>query len=89
MPEAECWWLRNDAKKTRDSNSTLMVEAMASCTAITYVNEKLVGDPLDVQMFEATGWILDENEQDNVSFSDQLVIAKVYPKAAQEEDAKE
>ena len=40
-----------------------MVEAMASCTAITYVNESLVGDPLDVQMFESTGWILDESEQ--------------------------
>ena len=38
----------------------LMLEAMASCTAITYVNGKLVGDPLDVKMFESTGWVLDE-----------------------------
>lgn len=31
--------------------STLFLEALASCTAITYVNDKLVGDPLDVKMF--------------------------------------
>jgi hypothetical protein len=33
---------------------------MASCTAITYVHGSLIGDPLDVKMFEATGWVLDE-----------------------------
>ena len=47
----------------RSKNATLLVEAMASCTAVTYVNGKLVGDPLDVQMFEATGWVLDESDQ--------------------------
>ena len=35
---------------------------MASCTEITYVNDELVGDPLDVKMFKATGWILDEGQ---------------------------
>jgi hypothetical protein len=33
---------------------------MASCTEITYVNDILVGDPLDVKMFEATDWVLEE-----------------------------
>lgn len=33
---------------------------MASCTAITYVNGSLIGDPLDVKMFEASGWTLKE-----------------------------
>jgi len=33
---------------------------MACCTAITYVDGVLLGDPLDVKMFEATGWIMDE-----------------------------
>ena len=49
----------NDAEKLATSH-TLMLEAMASCTAITYVNGKLVGDPLDVKMFQSTGWVLDE-----------------------------
>lgn len=33
---------------------------MASTHAITYVDERLIGDPLDVRMFEATKWQLDE-----------------------------
>ena len=40
--------------------SVLFVEAMACCTAITYINDKLVGDPLDVKMFEATEWVMEE-----------------------------
>lgn len=55
---------------------------MASCTAITYVNGNLVGDPLDVQMFESTGWVLDESNQVrriDAEGLDQLVIGYVYP----------
>jgi len=61
-----------------------MMEAMASCTAITYVNDNLVGDPLDVQMFKATGWSLDETNQMKIGDDgeDQLIIAYVYPPAA-------
>lgn len=33
---------------------------MASCHAITYVHDELVGDPLEIKMFESTGWQLDE-----------------------------
>ena len=42
------WWSSDHASRIRSLNSTLLVEAMASCAAITYVNENLVGDPLDV-----------------------------------------
>ena len=42
---------------------------MASCTAVTYVEGELVGDPLDVKMFEKTGWMLDETDQSVVSAS--------------------
>ena len=75
------WWTGKNADSLRNLNSTLLVEAMVSCTAITYVKGSLVGDPLDVQMFEATGWILDETEQREVSADghDNLVIACVYP----------
>jgi len=54
---------------------------MASCTAITYVNGILVGDPLDVKMFEATGWTLDESQQSRTDADgqNQLIIAQVYP----------
>lgn len=51
---------------------------MASCTAVTYVNGELVGDPLDVSMFKSTGWILDEAVAASLGV-DQVVIAYVYP----------
>jgi hypothetical protein len=35
---------------------------MASCTGITFVGERLIGDPLDIEMFHATGWLLEEPE---------------------------
>jgi len=57
------WWLSDNAAGNRNLNTTLFLEGMASCTAITYVNGRLVGDPLDVKMFEATGWTLDETDQ--------------------------
>ncbi len=36
------------------------MEGLACCAAVTYVNGALIGDPLDVKMFQATQWILDE-----------------------------
>lgn len=75
------WWLGQNTDHNRNLNTTLFLEAMASCTAVTYVEGELVGDPLDVKMFEKTGWMLDETDQSVVSASgeDQLVIAYVYP----------
>jgi hypothetical protein len=36
--------LKNDPR-------TEMLESLASCHSITYVNGELIGDPLDVKMF--------------------------------------
>lgn len=58
--EDEEWWTKESYLLHRELKPTLFLEAMASCTEITYVNESLVGDPLDVKMFQATGWLLDE-----------------------------
>lgn len=55
------WWSDNDADGVREMPEILFEEALASCTAITYVNGELIGDPLDVRMFEATQWVLDES----------------------------
>lgn len=53
LPKHQWWNLPDfeEAKKLRELPSTLFLEAMASCTEITYVNDALVGDPLDVKMF--------------------------------------
>jgi len=62
-PQSPAWWVAPDAEEVRNKHSTLMAEAMASCTAVTYVEGQLVGDPLDVQMFEANDWVFNENDQ--------------------------
>jgi hypothetical protein len=56
---------------------------MASTHAITYVNGSLVGDPLDVKMFQATKWVLEElHEKKEHSESDANVICYVHPEGA-------
>ena len=35
---------------------SLLTQVMASCHAITYVGEDLIGDPLEIEMFNTTGW---------------------------------
>lgn len=36
---------------------------MNACTAIAKLNNKLIGDPLDVVMFNFTNWKLEEPQQ--------------------------
>ncbi|KAJ9592422.1 hypothetical protein L9F63_015838, partial [Diploptera punctata] len=36
--------------------------AMASCHSLTIIDGNLTGDPLDIKMFESTGWTLEEPE---------------------------
>lgn len=44
---------------------TRAVEGLASCHGLaTLHGGKLVGDPLDIEMFEFTGWNLLENGED-------------------------
>ena len=35
-----------------------LLSAMATCHSLTYVDEELAGDPIDLKMFQATGWVL-------------------------------
>jgi hypothetical protein len=40
------------------------------------VNGELIGDPLDVKMFESTNWVLEEPQEGVV---DELILAYVKP----------
>jgi len=46
----------------KNKSKPLLVEGLASCHSITRVDGELIGDPLDIEMFNSTGWILDEPE---------------------------
>lgn len=41
------------------------IECMACCHSASKLDEMMVGDPLDIQMFESTNWILDESKSEN------------------------
>lgn len=63
--------------------STLFLESLACCCGVTYVNGGLIGDPLDVKMFESTGWILDESSnvptEGSISTENVEIVATLYP----------
>lgn len=44
-----------------------MLYTMATCHSLRAVNGDLIGDPLDLKMFQFTGWSYDEGNQFPVS----------------------
>lgn len=65
--------------KTKDLKQ-FFVECLATCHGITTVKGKLIGDPIDVKMFQSCGWVLKENVENQNNY-DSLVLAYVRPKA--------
>ena len=69
--------LQTDITSLPPTSPTLL--AMATCHSLITMSGSLAGDPLDLKMFEATGWQLEEpGETDNTKF-DQLVSTVVRP----------
>jgi len=50
-----------------DCHSPLVV-AMATCHSLTIIEGQIAGDPLDLKMFEASGWDLDEPGEDTSKY---------------------
>ena len=44
-------------KEASKLSSGPLLTSMAACHSLTIIEEKLVGDPLDLIMFEATEWV--------------------------------
>ncbi len=64
--------LKKNSNKPKDLKK-LFIECLASCHGITRVNGKIIGDPIDVKMFESSGWELNENLENQENY-DSLVI---------------
>ncbi|XP_068630367.1 polyamine-transporting ATPase 13A3-like [Battus philenor] len=60
------------------SNSSPLVQALASCHSLTSIQGQLKGDPLDLKMFEFTQWVLEEPGTENTRY-DNLTPAIVKP----------
>ncbi|XP_018612862.1 probable cation-transporting ATPase 13A3 isoform X1 [Scleropages formosus] len=55
------------------------VACMATCHSLTKIEGELSGDPLDLKMFEATGWILEEATEEETSLHDHIMPTVVRP----------
>lgn len=53
---------RSEVKDVRRLGSKDKITvAMATCHSLTTINEEIVGDPVDLKMFEATDWVSGSN----------------------------
>lgn len=60
-----------------------LLYGMVTCHSITRMNGELKGDPLDLKMFESTGWVLEEaNVSDDTKY-DLLFPTHVRPAKSQ------
>ncbi|XP_061739900.1 polyamine-transporting ATPase 13A3 isoform X2 [Nerophis ophidion] len=55
------------------------VACMATCHSLTKIEGQLSGDPLDLKMFEATGWILEEATEEETSLHNRITPTVVRP----------
>ncbi|XP_044147643.1 probable cation-transporting ATPase 13A5 isoform X1 [Bufo gargarizans] len=55
-----------------------LIGAMASCHSLVLIDGKVHGDPLDMKMFEGTGWELEECKTDGESSSYSLVTPRSH-----------
>ncbi|XP_066153910.1 polyamine-transporting ATPase 13A3-like isoform X1 [Euwallacea fornicatus] len=52
------------------TSSADLFRGMATCHSLTVIEGKIGGDPLDVKMFESTGWIFEDNHLPGKSYGD-------------------
>lgn len=55
------------------------LECMAACHMVAKVGDVFIGDPLDIEMFKHTEWIIDESEETNQA-TEEPDIVTYYPK---------
>eukprot|EP00828_Plagiopyla_frontata_P017047 TRINITY_DN2221_c0_g1_i11.p1 TRINITY_DN2221_c0_g1~~TRINITY_DN2221_c0_g1_i11.p1 ORF type:complete len:932 (+),score=102.30 TRINITY_DN2221_c0_g1_i11:723-3518(+) len=63
-----------------NQNHNKILQIMASCQAITTINGQFIGDPLDIKMFQTTGWQL--HDQDIPNHFDEVILAIISPPKA-------
>ncbi|XP_041848724.1 probable cation-transporting ATPase 13A3 isoform X2 [Melanotaenia boesemani] len=59
--------------------NTMFVACMATCHSLTNIEGELSGDPLDLKMFAATGWILEEPTEEETALHNPLMPTVVRP----------
>ncbi|KAJ5070977.1 cation-transporting atpase [Anaeramoeba ignava] len=62
-----------------------MLHVMACCHSLSRVDGEIIGDPLEIQMFQFTGWEFQEIQSDENTGFDTLISTIVYPPKDSEE----
>jgi cation-transporting ATPase 13A3/4/5 len=62
------------------SNGPLLF-TMATCHTLTYIQDKLAGDPIDLKMFQATGWVIKEHGTESAHYQ-QMIECEIRPRRA-------
>lgn len=62
-----------------NGNFSPLLICLAACHSLTIIDQKIIGDPLDLQMFEATGWVLEEPDVGDENKFDLLAPTVVRP----------
>ncbi|XP_048398845.1 polyamine-transporting ATPase 13A3-like isoform X3 [Stegostoma tigrinum] len=55
------------------------IACMATCHTLTKIDGKLSGDPLDLKMFEETGWVLEEATEEETALYNPIMPTVVRP----------
>ncbi|XP_063772495.1 polyamine-transporting ATPase 13A3 isoform X2 [Pseudophryne corroboree] len=55
------------------------VACMSTCHSLTKIDGVISGDPLDLKMFEATGWILEEATEEETALHNKIMPTVVKP----------
>ncbi|XP_041984188.1 polyamine-transporting ATPase 13A3 isoform X2 [Aricia agestis] len=79
-PTAMLGRVQRDPRKMNDLHELKI--GMATCHSLTLLNGELAGDPLDLKMFESTGWSLEEPDVPELSNYDILTPTIVKPKGS-------
>ncbi|XP_057696418.1 polyamine-transporting ATPase 13A3 isoform X3 [Corythoichthys intestinalis] len=71
---------QTDEKASKESLvKSQFVACMATCHSLTKIEGQLSGDPLDLKMFEATGWILEEATEEETALHKHIMPTVVRP----------
>ena len=73
-------------KSPKNEITQLFIECLACCQGATKVKDKLIGDPLDVEIFQSTGWELIEDPKDNDNYNTNIFT---YVRLKKEKSLKE
>uniref|UniRef100_A0A3Q3K787 Polyamine-transporting ATPase 13A3 n=1 Tax=Monopterus albus TaxID=43700 RepID=A0A3Q3K787_MONAL len=77
--ENGCFHLPEQKAYSQNLVKSQFVACMAPCHTLTKIEGQLSGDPLDLKMFEATDWILEEATEEETSLHDRIMPTVVKP----------